>query len=188
MESIFNIAFTAASNVARMTNTPETQSASKVQQPEKQEKIPSPSAKDEYLPEEKTEPSGRYWMGKDEAGQPKIYFDDPVKSVDAAPESDNAPDTAQKSDNPSDETPDNNVKGSQNKNADKKVERCVGSTDKVDREIERLKKKRATLEQQLSAETEEGKIKQLEQQLTQVESELRRKDNDTYRRQHTVFS
>ena len=32
---------------------------------------------DEYVPEEPQEPSGRYWMGRDEDGQPKIYFDDP---------------------------------------------------------------------------------------------------------------
>lgn len=71
---------------------------------------------------------------------------------------------------------------------DKKAETCTGNTDKVDREIEKLKKKQAELEQQLNAETDERKIKQLESQLAQVERELRQKDNDTYRRQHTRFS
>ena len=37
---------------------------------------------DEYVPEESQEPSGRYWMGKDEDGQPKIYFDDPERAAD----------------------------------------------------------------------------------------------------------
>ena len=34
---------------------------------------------DEYIPEEVQEPTGRYWLGKDEDGQPRIYFDDPEK-------------------------------------------------------------------------------------------------------------
>ena len=50
--------------------------------------------------------------------------------------------------------------------------RC--STDKVDREIEKLKKQKAELEGKLS----------MERQLSQVERELSQKDNDTYRKQH----
>ena len=37
---------------------------------------------DEYVPEEPREPSGRYWMGRDEDGQPKIYFDGPEGKKD----------------------------------------------------------------------------------------------------------
>ncbi len=37
---------------------------------------------DEYIPEEPQEPSGRYWMGKDEDGQPKICFDAPERTAD----------------------------------------------------------------------------------------------------------
>lgn len=33
--------------------------------------------KDEYIPEGKQEPSGLYRMGKDQDGNPKVYFDDP---------------------------------------------------------------------------------------------------------------
>lgn len=65
---------------------------------------------------------------------------------------------------------------------------CRGSTDKVDREIEKLKKEQKELEQKLNSETDEMKIKELENRLNEVERELRQKDNDTYRRQHTVFS
>ena len=64
-------------------------------------------AVDEYVPEEKQEPSGRYWLGKDENGQPKIYFDNPELPADA-PEK---PDSSQK------------------KSAGGKAERCTGSTD-----------------------------------------------------------
>ena len=35
---------------------------------------------------------------------------------------------------------------------------------------------------------DEMKARELEKELAQVERELSRKDNDTYRRQHTVFS
>lgn len=58
------------------------------------------------------------------------------------------------------------------------------STDKVDREIEKLKKQKAELEGKLSTEKDERKIQELERQLSQVERELSQKDNDTYRKQH----
>ena len=70
----------------------------------------------------------------------------------------------------------------------KKEERCIANTDKVDREIEKLRKNQQELEQRLGSETDESKIKNLKSQLNQVERELSRKDNDTYRRQHTQFS
>ena len=50
------------------------------------------------------------------------------------------------------------------KNQGMPAEICVGNTDQVEREIKKLEKK-----------------------LQQVEQELSRKDNHTYRRQHTVF-
>ena len=112
---------------------------------------------DEYVPEEKQEPSGRYWLGRDEDGRPKVCFDDPERADDK----------------PSDAP---------------KAGRCTGNTDQVDREIERLRKRKETLEQQISAQTDEVKIRELERKLAQAERELAQKDNDTYRRQHTVFS
>ena len=67
-------------------------------------------------------------------------------------------------------------------------ERCKGSTDKVDREIKRLRKRREELAARLRAEDDPAKAKTLERQLAQVENELRQKDNDAYRRQHTQFT
>ena len=112
---------------------------------------------DEYVPEEKQEPSGRYWLGKDGDGRPKIYFDDPERADD---EPSDAP----------------------------KADRCTGSTDQVDREIERLRQRKETLEQQINAQTDEARIRELERKLAQVERELAQKDNGAYRRRHTVFS
>lgn len=67
---------------------------------------------------------------------------------------------------------------------ERKEERYVGSTDRVDREIEALKRKREELAQRISAETDGTKIQELERQLAQVERELRQKDSDAYRRRH----
>lgn len=65
-----------------------------------------------------------------------------------------------------------------------KSEMYRGSTDKVDREIEKLKRRKTELESKLSMEKDERKIQELEKQLSQVERELSQKDNDTYRKQH----
>ena len=121
--------------------------------------------RDEYIPEEKQEATGRYWMDTDEDGKLKVYFDDPDKSE-----------------------PESKTGAPARDGADKKAEICRGSTDKVDREIERLKKEKERLKQQISSEKDETKLKKLEEKLAQVERELSQKDNDTYRRQHSVFS
>ena len=141
---------------------------------------------DEYIPEEPQEPSGRYWMGKDEDGQPKIYFDDPERAADAPKQPEDAP---KKPDADAPEEPDPEGQGAKGPEGKKdKGETWECNTDKVDREIEKLKKKQQELEQRLNTETDEAKIKDLERQLAQVERELKQKDNDTYRRQHAVYT
>lgn len=80
------------------------------------------------------------------------------------------------------------AKGPKKVAANTKEKTCTGSTDKVDREIEKLKKEKAELEKQLASETDERKIARLEKRLAQVENELRQKDTDAYRRQHMTRS
>ena len=71
----------------------------------------------------------------------------------------------------------------------KSEEKCVGNTDKVDREIEKLKEKQQWLEQQIQTVAgDEQKVRELQKKLAQVEAELRQKDNDTYRRQNAEIS
>ena len=141
---------------------------------------------DEYVPEEPQEPSGRYWMGKDEDGQPKIYFDDPERAADVPKQLEGTPDT-KKPDEDAPEEPDPAGQGAKSPEGKKdKDETWECNTDKVDREIEKLKKKQQELEQRLNTETDEAKIKELERQLSQVKQELKQKDNDTYRRQHAA--
>ena len=141
----------------------------KVQRPEDetQSRCQKP-VMDEYVPEEKPEPSGRYWLGKDEDGKPKIYFD--------------APDASDASDG------DKGAEGPEKSGSDKDGQSCTCNTDKVDREIEKLKKQKQELEQQINRETDESKIEDLKAKLAQIEKELSQKDNDTYRRQHAVYT
>jgi len=54
------------------------------------------------------------------------------------------------------------------------------STDEVDAEIEELKKRRLELKKSLQTSCDEN----LQKELSQVENELRLKDNDEYRKQH----
>ncbi len=118
---------------------------------------------DEYISSEKSEkrPTGLYRLGQDENGNRKIYFEDPNGRE---PKTDG-------------------------ENPEKPVEVCVGNTDRVDGEIRKLKEKRQQLEQQMqSASGDEKKVRELERKMAQVEQELNLKDNDTYRRQHTVFT
>ncbi len=122
---------------------------------------------DEYISSEKTgaKPSGLYRMGQDENGNPKLLYEDPKKDKEA-------------------EQP--NVKSGSRKDD---AEEVTANTDAVDREIEKLKKQKQQLEQQIrTASGDEEKTRELEKKLAQVERELSQKDNDTYRRQHAVIT
>lgn len=136
---------------------------------------------DEYVPEEKREPSGLYRLGRDEDGRPKVYFDDPEQEAGASEKQGEIPNTDSPDQDRGAGWPIKRASG-------QKAETCTGSTDKVDREIEKLKKKQEELKRQINAETDDARIQELEEQLAQVEGELRQKDNDAYRRRHTVFS
>lgn len=68
-----------------------------------------------------------------------------------------------------------------------KSEKCTANTDKVDREIKKLKEKAKQLRQQLKSASED-KRDELVKQLRAVETELSQKDNDSYRRENTIFS
>lgn len=158
--------------VGRAKETP------KVHQTEDESKDrPFKPVTDEYIPEKKEDPAGRYWLGKDEDGRPKIFFDNPQRTADA-PE----PDT------PSADKKASGPPAPEKASEDKNVKTCTCNTDKVDREIEKLKKKQKELKSQLNSETDETKIQELKKNLTQVENELRQKDNDTYRRQNAEYT
>ncbi len=172
--------------------------------------------KDEYIGSEKSgqKPTGLYRVGQDESGNRKIFFDDP--KAGHAKEQD---DRSEKSENgkapkvypsghPVMQAPDGaggrpSAKGGGGRQGETAGGR-VRNTDKVDREIKKLKEKKQQLEQQLqsasgdetpfghpfmpSGNYKENKIRELEKKLAQVENELSQKDNDTYRRQNASVS
>ncbi|MBE5900049.1 MAG: hypothetical protein E7279_10695 [Lachnospiraceae bacterium] len=82
---------------------------------------------------------------------------------------------------------DKDIKVSSEGLSDKASQTTTMDTNNVDREIEKIKNKKAQLEQQLYS-ADETKKKELEQELRQVEAELAQKDNDAYRRQNAVVS
>lgn len=127
--------------------------------------------KDEYIPSEKDEPIGLYAVSQDDEGNPKIDYDEPKGSEENGKKADGKPENSEDS----------------KKSDKKKSESCTGNTDKVDREIERLKKRLKELSQRVNS-AEGRERERIEKQIKSVESELAQKDNDTYRRQHTVFS
>jgi len=126
---------------------------------------------DEYVPEETRTPIGLYRPEMDENGEAKIVFDVP-EDEPRAPEGDKESPQAPK-----------------RTGGKEKSETCTGNTDKVDREIKKLRQERDKLEREISrAEDDPDRRAELEKQLAQVENELRMKDNDTYRRQHSEFN
>ncbi len=164
--------------------------AEKAEEAKKEQKAEKVSDKisgshDEYISSGKSgkKPSGLYRVGKDENGNPKVFFEAPKKAGDA--------DGKEQPKVNADNSEENAGGGQPRVNADnsgKPAEKCTGNTDMVDREIKRLKEKKQQLEQQIqSAAGDEQKVKELERKLQQVEGELSQKDNDAYRRQHTFF-
>ncbi len=139
---------------------------------EEKKSVKQSEPQDEYISSEKSgkKPTGLYRVGQDENGSRKIFFDDPKADHSGEGADGKGP----------------KVSGD---SQGKPEEKCVANTDKVDREIQKLKEKKQQLEQQIqSASGDEKKIRELEKKLAQVENELRQKDNDTYRRQNASVS
>ena len=137
--------------------------------------------KDEYVSSEKSgqKPTGLYRLGQDEKGNRKLFFDDPKAGY------------AKEQEKRSEKSEDGKAPKVGGDSQGKPAEKCVTNTDKVDREIKKLKEKKQQLEQQIqsaSGDNKENKIRELEKKLAQVENELSQKDNDTYRRQNASVS
>ena len=178
-----------------------TKEAEKAAKEKKSGRLSEPQ--DEYISSEKSgkKPTGLYRVGQDENGNRKIFFDDPKA------------DHADGKDDRSGEGEDGKGPKVSGDNQGKPAEKCVTNTDKVDREIKKLKEKKQQLEQQIqsasgdeapfghpsmpgsapakarvSGNNKEKEIRELEKKLAQVENELSQKDNDTYRRQNASVS
>ena len=66
-------------------------------------------------------------------------------------------------------------------------EKCTANTDNVDSEIRMIKEKAEEIQKKLKYASGEEKFR-LEKQLRAVNAELMQKDNDSYRRQNTIFT
>ena len=146
--------------------------------------------KDEYISSEKSEkkPTGLYRLGQDEKGSRKIFFDGPKAVHEKALPADKEESLKGGEDRPGEGEGGKGPKVSEDSQR-KPAENCVANTDKVDREIKKLKEEKQQLEQQIrSASGDETKIRELEKKLARIENELSQKDNDAYRKQHTVIS
>lgn len=114
---------------------------------------------DTYEAEEPQQSAGLYKVTHDENGQQIIQVD--KNQQDSQPEAE-----------------------PQNEGEKPIIVKTTGNTDKVDREIEKLKQTQTQLQQKIAATKVPEEKESLEKQLAQVEAELKLKDNDTYRRQH----
>ena len=119
---------------------------------------------DQYLSQD-LEPSrrlGLYQIARDENGNRRIQTDDDKQEAKAKPDLSKQPDN--------------------------QAQNCTADTNKVDREIQALKKEAMRLKGELATTHNEQKAKALQKQLAKIQQALQQKDNDTYRRQHTQFS
>lgn len=122
---------------------------------------------DEYIPGEEPVSAGLYRQGTDENGNPKIIFDAPDEGEKAADKGEKAADAPEK----------------------EEAQKCTVNTDKVDAEIKKLKKEKASIEKQLAkAGNDPIQQRKLYRELQQIEGELKMKDNDSYRKQHAEYT
>lgn len=106
-----------------------------------------------------TQKAGVYAFSRDGEGNAVIEFDDPEGSQ-------KSPET-----------------GSQD-GSKPQIGKTTVNTDAVDREIEKIKQSFRETKQRLAAASDPREKELLENKLSQLEAELKQKDNDTYRRQH----
>ena len=116
---------------------------------------------DTYEAQPPQQSAGVYQVTHDENGRRIIQVDKSCETAQGQPKA-----------NPQDEREKPNI-----------VKTTV-NTDKVDKEIEKLKQTQTQLEQKVAAAKEPEEKEKLETQLVQVNAELKAKDNDTYRQQH----
>lgn len=138
---------------------------------------------DRFAPEEPAVKAGLYRKAKGQDGNPTLRFDDPTK---AEKEDEETPAEAAEEEKAAKEQKAAEEE-KEAKKAEAKTKTTTINTDRVDREIEKLREKIEDVAQDLRTATGE-EAEKLEQQLLLDRIELRLKDNDTYRRAHSQVS
>ena len=82
---------------------------------------------------------------------------------------------------------DGSVRGIRFDAPEDRSEQTTTNTDRVDRELEKLRAEQEKLVGQLRTASP-GDAEKLQKRLSQLENELRQKDNDAYRRAHAVIN
>lgn len=150
--------------------------------------------RDEYVKGElgQETSAGIYHVTQDENGDRRVQYEDPNQPATEKPAPDqpstdkSAPDQPTSDKSAPDKT---DPAGPEKDDPEKRVEECTTNTDRVDREIAKLKEENQRLQQEIrSASGDEEAVRKLERQLANVRNELLQKDNDTYRRQHADIS
>lgn len=160
----------AAQTSAKAENSPETREA----------ETPVQHEVDRFL-HTAAESPGKYWVEPGEKG-PSVRFEAPRTVSQAAPAepaggsapADSRPHLPEPEDVPEKEG--------------KPAETTTCNTDKVDQELEALRRRAASLQQDMRSARSEEETAQLAKDLAAAERELALKDNDAYRRAHAHFS
>lgn len=138
--------------------------------------------------------AGIYRLEKDENGNSKIIFSKSEASASAVDgDTDAKQAAASKKEDHSDVAPadreEKSEKASDGSPSDKHGELVTVNTNKVDAEIRKLKKEKQQIEQELKqAAGDDAKHSNLEKRLRVIESELKIKDTDSYRRQNADYT
>lgn len=141
----------------------------------------APAVTDEYVKSEPSEPTGRYWPVRGADGKPAVRVDGSgrANAGHGAKEARHMPGQAE---------PEETAGSPKEQEPEKATKRCTVNTDRVDREIEKLKRQKAELEKRLRASADKAQTEKLRTKFDQIERELAQKDNDAYRRQHAEYA
>lgn len=130
----------------------------------------SSSRYDEYIHSEEPDianDTGIYSPAKDENGESIIKFTNPDEQDDKK--------VSDSQGNPSDD--------------EKNAVKCTVNTDSIEAEIKELKEERKEIQKQINqAADDPDKKAELEKQLSDIEAEIKEKDNDTYKKQHASYT
>ncbi|MEN6488345.1 MAG: hypothetical protein ABFD66_05605 [Smithella sp.] len=192
-------------NIDKQIQTLTQQEGVKASEPTEEAK-PSPNQLDEFVKSGERaskETAGIYRLGKDSAGNPKILIDQPEQEkadvaaagsgTDAEPadvpeggdKAAAASDKEDVQDTPPADQGDKDDKKQDDSPSDEGNEVITTiNTDQVDAEIQKIREEKQQIEQEMRrAAGDDTKSAKLEQRLEFIESELKMKDNDNYRRQ-----
>lgn len=151
-------------------------------------------SQDEYIPsvDKPEKGSGVYRLEKDENGNKKVTVDRPATEDGQTEEQAESQVKNEESSEPAgkqQEGGDKPMKSGGAPKSDDEDTLTTVSTDSVDAEIKKLKKRRTQLQKQLqNAQGDEDQRKSIEKQLAQVNSEIASKDNDAYRKQNATYT